>query len=132
MKDAIGTYLSLRDTSTAFLEQVGQDAGVNDWDLVHRVGDGEVRDQSVSAAAKTPRFNEATDAKAPHSRGFARRDLRRAEEEHQVVVESAKSQADGRDNGAKAKDHQRNPFVAWLHRDLCLPSVYALAPMLPW
>ena len=122
MKHSVGADLALSHAAAAFLEQIGQDAGIDDRNAVDGIGDREVRGQSVCAAPEAALFDEAADAEAPRDGRFARDDLRRAEEEHQILVERAEREPNRRGQAAQSQDDKRDPLVTWFHVCTCRAS----------
>src|SRR5207249_8131498 len=92
MKDSVGADLALSDTAAAFFEQIGQDPVVDDRNTVDGIGDGEVRGQSVCGTSKAAAFDEAAETEASCNGRVAGDDLRRTEEENQILVERAEHQ----------------------------------------
>ena len=87
--------LALRDHALAFLEQVGQDAGVDDRDRLRGVGDDEAAPSAVWLALDAARLRPGRRCGRRVLRRLVRRDLRRREEEHQVALERVQHQRRG-------------------------------------
>ena len=82
---AVGAERALRDHALALLEQVGQDAGVDDRDASARCRSRRSARRPRPLALDAARLDQAADAERAALRRFVRRDLGRREEEHEVL-----------------------------------------------
>src|ERR1051325_2213700 len=89
VKDSVGANMSLRDAAFAFLKQVGK----NSFEATRIVwgwsGNHDADGQTVAVALQRSVLHQPTNAKSFVNRRLPGCDLRRTEEEHQIVLKGA-------------------------------------------
>src|SRR5262249_48121261 len=113
---AVAAELALRHHALALLEQVGEDALVDDRHVLRGVGDDELDRDAVALALDAAGHDHSADAERAALRHFPRLDLRRREEEHQILVEGREHEGGGRAERRQAPDDHRDALVPGLHR----------------
>jgi hypothetical protein len=103
---AVGAELALRYDPLSLTEQIGQRALEHHRNAARSVGDDERHADAVALALHASLLHHPADAESAALRRFVRRHLRRSEEEHQVLAESAQHER-GRRTEGHHPDHDR-------------------------
>src|ERR1051325_150545 len=89
VKDSVGANMSLRDAAFAFLKQVGKNSFVDNRNALGCVSNREADGQTVAVALQRSVLHQPTNAKSFVNLRLPGCDLRRTEEEHQIVLKAA-------------------------------------------
>src|SRR6476659_2821727 len=89
VENSVRANVSLRHATAPFFEQVGKNSFVDYRNALGCIGDDEARCQAIVLAIQRSFFHQTTYAKGPAHWRFFGYDLRRAEKENEILLESA-------------------------------------------
>lgn len=116
VEGAVRPDVTLRDATPPFLEKVGKDSFVHDWNGVRCVSHRKVDRQSISVAFQRPVLDQAADAKCLSDRRLLRCDLRRAEKEDEIISKRPEYKPCGQPDRSQASTDKDNSFVTLFHK----------------
>ena len=127
LKHAVGTELALGHDALALLEQVGQHTLVLHRYLAPRVGHDETDCHAVGQALDRSFLHQASDTEALALGHLARRDIGRAEIEHQILLEGRQHQNRSHGQHPQTAPHQSQSLMSRFHPLPCQSDCAACA-----
>src|SRR5690606_38223082 len=128
-KAAVVVEPSLRDDAAAFLEEVGQDAGVADQDGVVAVRDPEGPADAVAGALETAGLDQPADPEVALGGRLALGHLRRRDEPGHVAAERIEDQRGSDADRDEASGNPGKSSVAWFQLHVASSAKLASSPV---